>query len=1251
MNILLRIQNNKKWFVQMILILSSLPIVIYSQTQWTKHGSPVLTTGTPGTWDDQLVVPGTVMFQDTMYKMWYSGFDGANLRIGYATSLDGIQWTKHSVPILDLGASGSWDDNRVFIPTVYYDETLYHMWYTGSDGANERTGYATSPDGINWTKNAQNPVINLGPAGSWDGYCADSGPVVYDTAFHMIYSGFESGTICRGGYVTSSDGIHWTKFPNPVIDLGTWDTPRVHPNSIVYNAGTHKYLLFYGGGDLFKWQIGYATASNLKGAWTKSGKVLDVTSGSWDSYCVAFPIVLYDSTEQKYKMWYMGSSAAWTGSIGYATSEVVVPDTIKIPADYSTIQSGIDAAKDGDLVIVSEGTFYENIRYRGKKITVASQFIIDGDTSHISRTIIDGSQSTDPDSGSVVYFVSGEDTNSVLCGLTITGGTGTNSMHGAYSPATNDREGGGIYATSGARIVHNIITQNTISQTTANGAYGGGITCGRNAIVEENTISHNTVQSEIFQAAAGGIFISGSNSRLVNNLITNNLAQTNASNWNSVAGGVSVSLWQTEEICVVVAGNVIARNKALAPNCIYPSWGGGLVSYSISVGSEIINNKIENNVVEGKGGSRGGGICLYNGDDQLIKNNLVAGNSASMGGGIACYNELAVRRPPTLINNTVVSNIATEGSGSGMVILGSWVPIVQGTIFWDNLGGMEITGSANVQYCDIKGGYAGNGNIDVNPHFVDSIEYTLQDTSRCIDAGNPDPKYNDREDPAKPGFALLPGRGSTRNDIGAYGGDPYSTIKICSELQGPLFRAFVDRVNLSLPGSKQAIVDSFVNASSVPFIEENRLVYYVYQGSANKITIPGDHNEWNTESSMMTRLNGTNLWYYEAEYESDARLDYKFFIDGSIWICDPLNPHQCPSGFGPNSELAMPDYIQPLEVQYHAEYNHGSIEAFTFTSNTLANSRTINVYLPPGYDSKFLTKYPVALFHDGLEYLSIIGAANILDNLIEWNRIKPIICVFVPPVSGGERAAEYATTKSLSFENFIINELMVHIDSTYKILSTPSDRAMIGISYGGLITTQICYHHPESFGLAAPFSPGYRPPTGMQVYDAVMNGDTKNIKWYIDWGTYESSIMMDAILLKDALITKGYQVSWNQWHEAHSWGNWRAHLDNALEYFFPGNVETVRQDWETPSCYMLRQNYPNPYNSSTIIEYALPHAGHVTLKVYDLLGRDVATLINEKQKEGTHSVDFHASTLTSGVYIYQLRSGNFIDTKKLVLLK
>ncbi|MBP6673215.1 MAG: T9SS type A sorting domain-containing protein [Bacteroidetes bacterium] len=95
----------------------------------------------------------------------------------------------------------------------------------------------------------------------------------------------------------------------------------------------------------------------------------------------------------------------------------------------------------------------------------------------------------------------------------------------------------------------------------------------------------------------------------------------------------------------------------------------------------------------------------------------------------------------------------------------------------------------------------------------------------------------------------------------------------------------------------------------------------------------------------------------------------------------------------------------------------------------------------------------------------------------------------------------------------------------------------------------------------------------------------------------------------------------------------------------------VADDAVIPSAYVLEQNYPNPFNPATSIRFVLPVSGMTTLTVYDLLGREVAALMNERKDVGTHTVPFNASLLTSGIYFYQLRSGSFIDTKKMLLVK
>jgi len=103
-----------------------------------------------------------------------------------------------------------------------------------------------------------------------------------------------------------------------------------------------------------------------------------------------------------------------------------------------------------------------------------------------------------------------------------------------------------------------------------------------------------------------------------------------------------------------------------------------------------------------------------------------------------------------------------------------------------------------------------------------------------------------------------------------------------------------------------------------------------------------------------------------------------------------------------------------------------------------------------------------------------------------------------------------------------------------------------------------------------------------------------------------------------------------------------------ISYTCPtGGIQTV----EIPNYYSLSQNYPNPFNPSTSIKFTMPKGDNVKLVIFDLLGREVKTLVNEFRNSGTYEVNFDASLLASGVYFYRLEAGEFTDTKRMLLVK
>ena len=316
---------NRKIIIIVAAILCGGSTKVFAQTNWTKYSeNPVLNFGASGSWDDEGVVLPSVIFDSDTFKMWYYGDDGSATRIGYATSPDRVTWTKSvSNPVLNLGLSGSWDDASILEPTVLFDGSIYHMWYQGFDGSKRQIGYATSTDGVTWTKNGSNPVLNLGPSGSWDDAELRQPFVILDGELYRMWYTGSNGSIQQFGYATSTDGVSWTRHDgNPIMgrgSSGSWDSVWMASPRVLMNGSSYEMIYSAFGGSNVR--IGYATSQDGL-AWTKydGNPVLNQGSnGTWDDkFMFVGSVILSDST---YDMWYGGFDGG-TWRIGYATSNV-----------------------------------------------------------------------------------------------------------------------------------------------------------------------------------------------------------------------------------------------------------------------------------------------------------------------------------------------------------------------------------------------------------------------------------------------------------------------------------------------------------------------------------------------------------------------------------------------------------------------------------------------------------------------------------------------------------------------------------------------------------------------------------------------------------------------------------------------------------------------------------------------------------------------------------------------------------------
>lgn len=328
--------NSHISFILLTLILSVfLSVNSRAQLNWVKDANNPVMEGIIGNWNQDLLTP-VVIYEDNIFKMWYTGWLGLERQIGYAESQDGINWNMEDYPdpvipgaavgawnhhkypgtvlrindtlkmwwsgannslggdfsigyawaveeniwnllpypVLEKGESGiTWDDSDVAFPSVYYDGTIYHMYYTGSGGENLEIGYATSGNGINWEKNyLYSPVMQVGMFGTfYDEWIVSSGLVFYNETLRMFFTGFNGETYSpelsyfRVGYAWSDDYVTWNveTIWDPALDVGepgSWDARMVRFPSVLFLNDTLK--MWYYGYNFYSYsKIGYAVSS------------------------------------------------------------------------------------------------------------------------------------------------------------------------------------------------------------------------------------------------------------------------------------------------------------------------------------------------------------------------------------------------------------------------------------------------------------------------------------------------------------------------------------------------------------------------------------------------------------------------------------------------------------------------------------------------------------------------------------------------------------------------------------------------------------------------------------------------------------------------------------------------------------------------------------------------------------------------------------------------------------------------------
>ncbi len=241
------------------------------------------------------------------------------------------------------------------------------------------------------------------------------------------------------------------------------------------------------------------------------------------------------------------------------------------------------------------------------------------------------------------------------------------------------------------------------------------------------------------------------------------------------------------------------------------------------------------------------------------------------------------------------------------------------------------------------------------------------------------------------------------------------------------------------------------------------------------------------------------------------------------------------------------------------EVSKGTVVTRAVTSKRLQNSRMISVYTPAHYDPRRRGGYDLVVLFDREEFLSIISAATLLDNMIAARAIPPVIAVFISAIADAARNAELPGNEA--FQAFVHDELLPPLGREFAITSRAERSVIAGASYGGLCATLTALRYPDRFGKVLSQSgafwwgPGY-------VLDEEDDSDTLDrseaakrfaieprvpLRFYMSVGLLEGGIMVQPNRhLHDVLVAKGYPVQYEELQSGHDWISWRGSLPRGL---------------------------------------------------------------------------------------------------------
>jgi len=1049
----------------------------------------------------------------------------------------------------------------------------------------------------------------------------------------------------------------------------------------------------------------------------------------------------------------------------------VFATTINIPGDYSTIQAGIDAASNGDTVLVQPDTYVENIDYNGKSIVVGSLFMTTSDTSYIASTIIDGNQN-----GSVVSFQNSEDSTSVLSGFTITNGSGTSLGSSTY--------GGGVYCWYTSPSLNNLTVMNCSASSS-----GGGIICFySNSNLENVTIANNSA------ADGGGIYCGYSSPSLKNVTITGNSAS-------SYGGGIYCS---SSDPTLV---NCIIWNDS--PQEIFVLSGTTTVTYSDIQGGWTGIGNIDANPL----------FCNPNsGDFTLSEDSPCVGTGeggANMGAlGVGCG---------TIILEPVIAAIADSTiNEDGQLLL---------TISAESQMGYAMSFSAASDTADVIAGVS-NDTLTLTPaaHWHGSAlitvvvtdENSLSDTTSFVLTVTP---VNDAPIITAIDSITIDEDSSAAVNLSAMDVEE-DTLAFSISADTSVITTNVDGTNLTLTpeanwngladitvivtdgslSDTTSFVLSVTPVNDAPFFT---MVFDDTVGAGDSITIMIQADDIDSQDLTYSVsgqpewlvLNGNVLSGYSSVgglfiFEigvSDGALsttgDYYLMVEqvrpviteindvpddqgGRVYInfhrssfdIDSLNGiggYQGERmddvgwvGVGTCNGSGADNYIIEVNTLVDSSSSTDGMTVFRVIANmeegnfasTPASGYSIDNIAPaaptgllavvidesielswnvsPDDDFHYfiLEKSTDSEFDDyetietidttytdteceiNLTYYYHLAAVDYTGNLSEYSGIVESTIIVAPVIAdipditinedeqlvlnlSVESPLGYPMTFSATADTSAVivavstDTLSVSLVDNWNgnsiIMVVVTDENNLSDTTSFELTVNAVNDAPSSFALSEQDS----------VYITMANFDSDSIVFTWDESADveddELSYHFTAELVINNQLTTEYDTTltanamkidyksvFDEIYAAQSMLaaiEWDVSVSDGVEEVMAENgpltvgvnasdaVLSIDEEL-LPDKFALHQNYPNPFNPVTTLRYDLPENSLVNIIIYDLLGRQVKTLVNQTQEAGYKSVLWNATNnygkpVSAGVYLYQIQAGEFVQTKKMVLLK